>query len=190
MLHNAAIVRAVASTFVEFYPSPSKRPALVVDPVMVSTSGHELLEPAAEEALCTDLMPLATLVTPNLPEAIILAGWKGTRTISNEDDMRAACEAIAQRGGRNVLLKGGHSSEGDTVKDILYESGARRFTTFEHKYVITRCLKHALLTDRRRRVDTKNSHGTGCTLSAALTAFLAQGSSRKRSLFFAAQRHH
>lgn len=133
MLHNASTVQAVASTFVELYPSTSERPALIVDPVMVSTSGHELLEASAEEALSKRLVPLATLVTPNIPEAIILAGWKGQKKIGNEEDMRAACEAISKRGAKNVLLKGGHSSEGDTVLDILYEAEQNRFTTFKHK---------------------------------------------------------
>jgi hydroxymethylpyrimidine/phosphomethylpyrimidine kinase len=122
----------------------------VMDPVMVATSGDPLLESDAVEAVIRNLLPLATLVTPNLYEAAILADMP----VATTDDMRAAGRRILDLGAEAVLLKGGHL-EGDVV-DILLGAGEERTWT-------------------RPRIDTRHTHGTGCTLSAAITAALAKG---------------
>ena len=123
---------------------------IVVDPVMVATSGARLMDEEAVETLKTKLLPLARVVTPNLPEAEILTG---DRIRSREDTLRAA-EKIREQYGCNVLLKGGHRI--DDADDLLYENG--RIKWFEG-----------------RRIDNPNNHGTGCTLSSAIAAGLAKG---------------
>ncbi len=123
---------------------------LVVDPVMISKHGASLVNVDARAALRDRLLPKAALVTPNLDEAAELAGI----AVSNVDQMREAAIRIAQLGSRSVLIKGGHL-DGDAV-DILYHEGA--FTEF-----------------RSPRLDTRHTHGTGCTYAAAITAFLARG---------------
>ena len=123
---------------------------IVVDPVMVSTSGSRLLKNDAVEVLQRELLPLAALVTPNIPEAEVLSGM----TILNKEDMMQAAEKISSSYGCAVLLKGGHSvSDAD---DLLYHNGKCRW--FEGK-----------------RIDNPNTHGTGCTLSSAIAANLAKG---------------
>lgn len=146
MLADAPIVRAVAAALREAAPGP-----LVVDPVMVAASGDPLLEDDAIEALREQLLPLATLVTPNLHEAAILAD----RRVADEADMRAAAKAILSLGADAVLVKGGHL-EGDTVVDLLYDGRTWRSW-------------------RAERLRTRAGHGTGCTLSAAVAAVLALG---------------
>jgi hydroxymethylpyrimidine/phosphomethylpyrimidine kinase len=123
----------------------------VLDPVMVATSGDRLLAEDAIESLTKDLLPLAHVVTPNLKEAEILAGVP----VKSVDDMRVAAERIRQLGARAVLVKGGHL-EGDDTVDLLVDANGER-------------------TWSRKRIDTTHTHGTGCTLSAAITACLAQG---------------
>ena len=147
MLANAAIVQAVAGRL----RADPGRP-LVVDPVMVATSGDLLLELDAIEALKRELFPLALLITPNMPEAARLLD---TREAASETEAVAQAEALLALGCRAVLLKGGHGS-GDTAVDILCDAGG-----------IERL--------ERPRVDTRHTHGTGCTLSAAIAALLAQG---------------
>ncbi|MFO7894400.1 MAG: bifunctional hydroxymethylpyrimidine kinase/phosphomethylpyrimidine kinase [Longimicrobiales bacterium] len=123
----------------------------VLDPVMVATSGDRLLDRDAEAAVTESLLPLATVVTPNLDEARILAG----REIRGVDDMRAAAELLVERGARAALVKGGHLA-GDTVVDVLVdEAGTERW-------------HHA-------KFETTSTHGTGCTLSSAIAAGLAHG---------------
>lgn len=143
MLFSAAIIEAVAETL-RHYAFP-----LVVDPVMVSKSGARLLREDAVEVLKKRLLPLATVVTPNLPEAHILAGLPA----GTPDDELA--RAIQGSGVPFVLLKGGHRP-GPTVTDRLYGPGLRR--AYPHP-----------------RHDTPNTHGTGCTLSAAIAVGLARG---------------
>lgn len=123
---------------------------LVVDPVMVSKSGVPLLQPNAVEALRKDLLPLASIVTPNIPEAEILAGI----SIATADDMREAAKRIAKQGPGIVIVKGGHL-EGPPV-DLVFDGSD--FLPIEGE-----------------RVQTTNTHGTGCTYSAAITALLAHG---------------
>jgi len=137
MLAEPDIARAVVDGVADL-PAP-----VVLDPVMVSTSGHRLLDPEAEAVVCGPLSLRATLVTPNRPEAtVLLAG--------------TTAQAWAERTGTALLLKGGHDT-GDIVEDVLHQPGA------------------APRTWRHLRVATRNTHGTGCTLSSAIAARLARG---------------
>jgi len=147
MLANADIVGTVAAMLAAAPPRP-----LVVDPVMVATSGDVLLAPDAIGALKQHLLPLATLVTPNLAEAALLLGGKQAR---DEAEAVAQAKALKAAGCRAVLVKGGHAA-GDAAVDILVdEAGVERFV--------------------RPRIATPHTHGTGCTLSAAIAALLAGG---------------
>jgi hydroxymethylpyrimidine/phosphomethylpyrimidine kinase len=146
MLATAEMTSAVAAEI-----RRHELPLYVMDPVMVATSGDRLLAEDAIESLTKDLLPLAHVVTPNLKEAEILAGVP----VKSVDDMRVAAERIRQLGARAVLVKGGHL-EGDDTVDLLVDANGER-------------------TWSRKRIDTTHTHGTGCTLSAAITACLAQG---------------
>src|SRR5262245_14508549 len=145
MLSTAPIIEAVAAALAE-HPVDK----LVVDPVMVPKSGDALLQPAARQALIDRIVPLATVVTPNLPEAESLAGMP----VKSRPDMEEAARRIHRLGPRYVLVKGGHL-EGDAV-DLLYNGKA--VTAFNAP-----------------RIESSNTHGTGCTLSAAIAAGLARG---------------
>lgn len=123
---------------------------IVVDPVMVSTSGSRLMKADAVKTLTDELIPIATLITPNIPEANILSGLN----IENEDDMVTAAMKIGDTYGCAVLLKGGHSI--NDANDLLYVDG--EICRFEGK-----------------RIDNPNTHGTGCTLSSAIASNLAKG---------------
>jgi hydroxymethylpyrimidine/phosphomethylpyrimidine kinase len=124
----------------------------VVDPVMVSTSGHDLIGDEAFQILKTQLLPVAGVVTPNIPEAERLAGF----SIESEADMRRAAEAIRQFGARAVLVKGGHRAiEQQAIDLLLDESG--RFVEFREEFI-----------------DVGEIHGSGCTLSAAIATCLAK----------------
>ena len=147
MLANAEIVTAVAEAIEE-----TGIRNLTVDPVFVSKHGHPLLAEDAVEALRSRILPLATLVTPNLPEAAGLAGI----TVASRADMRHAAEAILGLGAGAVLVKGGHLEREQEAAD-LFADGA------QEEWIIA------------ERIDTPNTHGTGCTLSAAITAHLAMG---------------
>jgi len=148
MLANAAIVEAVAAAVAQ-----TGIHRLVVDPVSVSKHGHALLEPDALAALRALIVPLATLVTPNLPEATGLAGF----AVETRDDMRRAAGAILELGARAVMVKGGHLA-GDRAADLLVNADGEEWL-------------------EQDRLDTPNTHGTGCTLSAAAAARLALGDS-------------
>ncbi len=146
MLHSPEVVRLVADTLRRH---PDLR--LVCDPVMVAKSGDKLLEDAAVQALRETLIPLATVITPNIPEAEVL--WE--HPIQTEDDKEAACRAIHGLGARSVLLKGGHET-GPMSIDLFFDGHTfHRFTS--------------------PRYTTPHTHGTGCTASAAIAANLAQG---------------
>ena len=123
---------------------------IVVDPVMVATSGSSLLKTDAVMTMTEKLLPVAALVTPNIPEAEVLSGT----TIHTKDDMLAAARKIGESGSCAVLLKGGHSI--NDANDLLYTDG--KLIWFEGK-----------------RIDNPNTHGTGCTLSSAIAANLAKG---------------
>ena len=145
-LGNAAIIKAVANWSIGI------RQKLVVDPVMVSKHGAALLPEEARDALIKLLLPRARVVMPNLHEASVLAKME----IRNAAHMRMAAEKIHRLGPEAVLVKGGHLPEADEAIDVLREQdGDRGFTAQRH--------------------DTKHTHGTGCTYSAAVTAGLAKG---------------
>lgn len=147
MLLNAEIMQAVAKQV-----EKSSLPNLVVDPVMVSRSGAQLIDDDAVACLRDVLLPIASIVTPNRYEAQILSGL----TINTLDDMRAAAEQIYQLGAKAVLVKGG-AMEGSLRGTDVWFDGQMRSTL------------------RTTTVETKNNHGTGCTLSAAIAANLARG---------------
>ena len=144
MLSSPAIIEAVASRVRKWGLR------LVVDPVMMAKSGHALLRPEAVATLRSQLLPLAEVVTPNLPEAEILAD----RRIETLDDMRAAASAIFALGPRHVVVKGGHRSAEPV--DVYFDG--ERFVEL-----------------RAERIHTAHTHGTGCTFSAAIAALLARG---------------
>ncbi len=145
MLTNRSIIQNVADRLEAW-----GIPWLVVDPVMVSKSGASLLNPNAVSALKKELLPMASIVTPNIPEAEILAGM----AIANDDDIQEAARRIHALGPKFVIVKGGHR-EGPAV-DLVFDGAA--FLPIEGE-----------------RIDTLHTHGTGCTYSAAITAFLAWG---------------
>lgn len=146
MLASAPIVEVVAAAIAE-----RDLPNLVVDPVMVAKGGDRLLREDAVAALREFLLPLATVVTPNLPEAEALAG----RAIASDEDAHRAAEAIVRMGAGAVVIKGGHR-EGEQAVDLLYDGDTfREFTA--------------------PRVETTSTHGTGCTFASAIAACLALG---------------
>lgn len=145
MVSSAALIDVIAGRLRHFGARN-----IVVDPVMVATSGSALIKTDAVEALTRELLPLSTLVTPNIPEAQVLSG----RDIGSEADMIAAAQIISDRYGCAVLLKGGHSVS--DANDLLAANGAHRWFY-------------------GRRIDNPNTHGTGCTLSSAIAANLAKG---------------
>src|SRR3972149_8946492 len=155
MLSSSAIIDVVASKVKKY-----KIPNLVIDPVMYAKSGDALLRPDAKDTLINKLLPLSTLITPNIPEAEFISSMK----IKDVKDMKRASKRIKEKVGADVLIKGGHleiaspSARNDIRRgiDILYTDG--EVFTFESE-----------------RIDTKNTHGTGCTYSAAIASELAKG---------------
>ncbi len=147
MLYSKPIIRTVAE-----FLSELGRPPLIVDPVMVSTSGKVLLKPDAIKAFCTELLPKATLVTPNIHEAEVLIG----EDIHSVEDLRTAAKIIYERFGCAALVKGGHLRKSKHAVDVFYNGD--RTVTFSSPFI--------------RDVRT---HGTGCTYSAAIVAYLARG---------------
>jgi hydroxymethylpyrimidine/phosphomethylpyrimidine kinase len=146
MLATAELVRAVAESIREH-----RLPHFVLDPVMVASSGDRLLDEDAERTVADELVPLAALVTPNLDEAAILVG----APVDDVDGMRRAASALVEMGARAALLKGGHLRSSELV-DVLFDGEDW------HEW-------------RRPKLETRNTHGTGCTLSAAIAAGLAHG---------------
>ncbi|WP_273078040.1 bifunctional hydroxymethylpyrimidine kinase/phosphomethylpyrimidine kinase [Selenomonas felix] len=145
MVSDGTLIRVIADRLTHY-----EAEHIVLDPVMAATSGARLMEEKAVETLTHLLIPLAEVITPNIPEAEVLSGL----TIRTEADMRAAAASIAETFGCSVLLKGGHSH--NDANDLLYERGTAAWF-------------------RGRRIDTHNTHGTGCTLSSAIAANLAKG---------------
>ena len=148
MLHSAEVVNLVAD-LLEKYGIRN----IVLDPVMVSTSGHRLIEEDAVEVIKSRLMPLSRVITPNIPEAEILAGCR----ISSEDDFDEIARKLSDNGKVSVLLKAGHL-DGESLVDYFYNAEDGSMTRLPSK-----------------RVNTVNTHGTGCTLSSAFAASLAKG---------------
>ena len=132
-------------------------PPLVIDPVMISKSGYDLLQPEAKKALIEILLPMATLITPNLPEAEVIVGYK----IDTLELMQNAAKDLHSLGSQCVLVKGGHLV--DDATDVLYDG--KEFYFFHSK-----------------RLETINTHGTGCTLSSAIAANLAKGFGLKEAV--------
>lgn len=161
MLANAEIIRALVSLFESFHFKSSDfktsdrpaGPALVIDPVMLATSGDRLLEREAESLLIHQLLPQATLITPNLPEAAALLS---APIAENEAQCWHQAEQLLALGPKAVLLKGGHGTGAEATDRLLLADGQR-------------------VTFSRPRLTTHNSHGSGCTLGAAITAGLARG---------------
>jgi hydroxymethylpyrimidine/phosphomethylpyrimidine kinase len=147
MLANAAIVKVVAETLREYAPHIP----LVVDPVMVATSGAALLEADAEMAVIDELFPLATIVTPNLPETERLTGM----TLTDRKSIRAAADALRHMGAKAALIKGGHGTEATITDTLVWEHGEDSFGF--------------------PRLDTRHTHGTGCTLASAIGCGIAKG---------------
>jgi len=145
MVSSSALIETIAERLA-FYQAEN----VVIDPVMVATSGARLIDEAAIETLTRVLLPLAAVITPNIPEAEVLSKL----SIANEEDMMMAAEKISTDYHCAVLLKGGHAV--NDANDLLYEDGS--FHWFKGK-----------------RIDNPNTHGTGCTLSSAIAANLAKG---------------
>lgn len=152
MVSSKTLIQVIAEAL-----SRHKARKIVLDPVMVATSGARLMEEAALESLVKDLLPLADLITPNIPEGEILAGQK----IKSSQDMEKMAKKIGEDYGVAVLLKGGHQIS--TANDLLYDGEG--ITWFYGE-----------------RVDNPNTHGTGCTLSSAIAANLAKGLSMEEAV--------
>ena len=146
-------IRAIAAGLRKWKPA-----IVVLDPVMISKSGYPLLQPEACRALVEELLPLATLVTPNLPEAEAICGF----AIKTEKEMEDAAQKILALGAKAVLVKGGHL-EGSTADDYLFNGQESLWLPGQ-------------------RIETKNTHGTGCTLSSAIASNLAKGYSLEESI--------
>lgn len=148
MLSDSNIIHSVAKKIKQYTPQ-----YLVVDPVMVATSGDLLLQSSAIESLKSELLPLADVITPNLPEAAALINAK---VPESEAEMTAMIDELRQLGAKSVLLKGGHLEKDENSTDLLILSDSiERLST--------------------PRIETRNTHGTGCTLSSAIASYLAQG---------------
>ena len=152
MVSSGGIITAIVEKLKEYDAAN-----IVVDPVMVATSGAKLISDEAIEALKAELLPIASVITPNIPEAEVLSGM----TIKNEDDMVAASRAINAKYGCAVLCKGGHSI--NDANDLLVDGASMRW--FYGK-----------------RINNPNTHGTGCTLSSAIASNLAKGFSLEESV--------
>jgi len=147
MLHDAAVIETVTLVLAEEAPETP----LIVDPVMVAKGGARLLAEAAVEALLDRLLPISALVTPNAPELAALTG----RPVESPTDLGAAAQALQGLGVPAVLAKGGHLSGPSGEDLLLWEAGERRFPF--------------------SRIDTRHTHGTGCTLASAIATGVAQG---------------
>lgn len=148
MVNDRTTIQAIAEALKRYQ---GEYQHLIIDPVMVSTSGCRLMQEDALSIFIQELLPLATLLTPNIPEAEILAGMK----IQNKEDIQNAALAISKLGCKYVLIKGGHFQGAEKI-DYLFEDG-KPITSY-----------------RGLSVNTRNTHGTGCTLSSAITSYLAR----------------
>jgi len=148
MLYSAELIEAVAAALREHGARK-----IVLDPVMVAQSGDKLLQDDAIEAIKTHLMPLADVVTPNIPEAEVLCGL----TLKQRSDIVSAAETLARHGSRSILIKGGHGDQNEST-DLLFLANEKRFVNLSAE-----------------RIETTNNHGTGCTLSSAIAAYMARG---------------
>ncbi len=149
MLYSAELIEAVAAAL-----KKHNARKIVLDPVMVAQSGDRLLQDAAIDAIKAYLMPLADVVTPNIPEASVLVG----RPLKLWRDIERAAESLARHGSRSILIKGGHGDQNQST-DLLFLAKEKRFVSLS-----------------AGRIETNNNHGTGCTLSSAIAAYMAKGS--------------
>ncbi len=154
MLHDAGVIGAVAAELGRL----KARLPLVVDPVMVAKGGHRLIDNTAIDALKRDLLPFATVLTPNVPEAETLTGT----TIRDVTDLEHAGRMLMSLGPEAVLMKGGHLA-GDTVTDVLVS-------------------EEGVLVFESKRIDTRHTHGTGCTLASAIATGLGAGASIREAV--------
>ena len=155
MLQSAEIVRCIASA-IRRYGIRN----VVLDPVMVSTSGHRLIEEEAIDALCKELIPLARVITPNIPEAELLLGGV---TLDKQQQLPEAASILAKKFGVSVLLKAGHLTE-ERLVDYFYDVEKDEMSQLPSV-----------------RIHTRHTHGTGCTMSSAFASMLAQGKSLKEA---------
>lgn len=155
MLPDAEIMRAVAAELRQHPEIP-----VVVDPVMIAKGGAALMENEAAATLVREILPLATVLTPNLPEAEVICGM----TIASADDLLTAARKIQAMGAKNVVIKGGHRLETADAEDILLTEDGE------------------VVRLNAERIDTERTHGTGCTYSACITAELAKGRSVKEAV--------
>ena len=169
MLPTAEVVCEIVALMRE-----NSLPAPVVDPVMRATSGQDLIEDDAMEVFMSELMPLARLVTPNIPETEMLTGF----TIANEDDMRAAASRLRALGARAVLVKGGH------LPSRRSEDGGQRS---DHEAIDVLDEDGEVTAFRDEWIDAPNVRGTGCMLSSAIAACLAKGANLEESVRLARQ---
>lgn len=168
MLQSREITRRIAAVLGE-YPIRN----IVLDPVMVSTSGHRLIEPEAVEALVSCLMPLARVITPNIPEAEILLGGK---RLSDQASLSEAAVELSRLTGASVLLKAGHLAPDPSAAESRAKSGADSGAMVLTDYFYD-AERGELIELPSQAVRTVNTHGTGCTMSSALAAHLAKGCS-------------
>ena len=152
MVSSSALINVIADKLTQYSAKN-----IVVDPVMVATSGAKLISDEAIQTLTEKLLPLADIITPNIPEAEVLSGME----IKSEDDMIVAAERISKTCNVAVLLKGGHSL--NDANDLLYHDGSYRWF-------------------KGKRIDNPNTHGTGCTLSSAIASGLAKGYSMEEAV--------
>lgn len=157
MVHTPELVETIVKTLAKY-----KKVPIVFDPVMVATSGHRLIEEKTIETIIEKLFPISDIITPNMDEAAILAKME----VKNLDDMKIAGERIKELGCKNILLKGGHL-ETEMITSLLYND-QNDYQTFKSE-----------------KVDTKNTHGSGCTLSSAIASFIARGKSMDEAVAFA-----
>lgn len=154
MVHTPQLAYAITSTLSKYKNCP-----IVFDPVMVATSGHRLIEDETIESIIQNLLPLATIITPNMDEASILSGLE----VKTPEDMQNACLHIKKLGCNSVLVKGGHL-QSKTIQSFFLDSLDQFHTTETIK------------------LNTKNTHGSGCTLSSAIASFIAQGNTLQEAV--------
>lgn len=159
MVHTSQLVETIVKTLSKYPKIP-----IVFDPVMVATSGHRLIEEETIQTIVEQLFPIAEIITPNMDEASILAKME----VKTLEDMKIAGEKILKSGCKSILLKGGHQ-ESPTVTSLLFEENGKQ-SSFE-------TIKFA----------TNNTHGSGCTLSSAIAAFIARGEDLYHSVELAQQ---
>lgn len=156
MLHRPEVILTVIGALNDLAPNVP----IVADPVMIAKGGASLLADEAQDALKSKLLPMATLITPNIPEAEVLSGL----SIQSLKDMQRAAEALIASGSNAVFLKGGHMDDPDIVTDLLLEDGGD------------------IETFAAPRIATSNTHGTGCTVASAIACSIAQGHTIKESI--------